>query len=64
VATATPRKLVNLVEAGEYLGVHQRTVRRYISEGRLKGYQVGPRLVKVDQADLDAVVRRIPTASR
>lgn len=63
-ATTTARKLINLVDAGEYLGVHQRTVRRYISEGRLKGYRVGPRLVKVDQGDLDALTRPIPTASR
>lgn len=56
----TVRKLISLTEAAEYMGVHTRTMRRYIAEGRVKGYRVGPRLVKVDKADLDGLMRPIP----
>lgn len=55
---------VSLVEAGDILGVHSRTIRRYISEGRLTGYRIGPRLVKVKLADLDSLMRPIATAGR
>jgi excisionase family DNA binding protein len=68
MATVTTRTAtsayVSLVEAGDILGVHSRTIRRYISEGRLTGYRIGPRLVKVKLADLDSLMRPIATAGR
>lgn len=64
MATKT-RKLLTLAEAAEALGgVHIRTVRRYISEGRLKGYKMGPRLVMIDEDDLQALLTPIPTWTR
>jgi hypothetical protein len=39
-----------------------RTLRRYIAHGRLTGYRVGPRLIKVDLNELDAMASPIPTA--
>lgn len=59
---AGPRRLVGLLAAAEYADVSQRTVRTWIAEGRLPGYRVGAKLVKVDLNDLDALARRIPTA--
>jgi excisionase family DNA binding protein len=59
---AATRTFVNLTEAADYLGVHTRTIRRYIAEGRLTGYRVGPRLVKVKRVDLEKIMRVIPTA--
>jgi excisionase family DNA binding protein len=68
MATATTRTAtsayVSLVEAGDVLGVHSRTIRRYISEGRLTGYRIGPRLVKVKLADLDGLMHRIPAVGQ
>lgn len=63
-ATTRTSAYVSLVEAGDVLGVHSRTIRRYISEGRLTGYRIGPRLVKVKRADLDAMMKVIPTVGR
>jgi excisionase family DNA binding protein len=63
--TTTPtgkRRLISITDAAAYADVSPRTIRRWIATGRLPGYRVGPRLVKVDLADLDAVVRRIPAA--
>lgn len=57
----TPRKqLVTLEAAAEYLGVHPLTVRRRIAAGALKAYRLGPRTIRVDLADVDALLRPIP----
>lgn len=56
------RRLASIAHAAAYSDLSNRTIRRYIAEGRLPGYRVGPRLVKVDLDDLDAITRPIPTA--
>lgn len=57
------RRWLNQTEAAEYLGVTDRTVRNYIARGLLPGHRVrGSRLVRIDRADLDAMLRPIPTA--
>ena len=64
-APARPRARRDLVsphEAAARLNISPRTVRRYIAAGRLNAYRVGPRLLKVDLAELDAMLRPIPTA--
>lgn len=50
------KRLESLSAAAEYADVHPRTIRRYIAAGRLRAYRVGPRLLKVDLADLDALL--------
>ena len=60
--TTLRRHLVSIGQAAEYADVHPMTMRRWISAGRIRAYRVGPRLVKVDIADLDAMLRPIPTA--
>jgi excisionase family DNA binding protein len=57
---ATTSRLISLGDAAALLGVHARTVRRYITSGRIQGYRVGPRLVKIDAADIDKLMRPIP----
>ena len=57
------RRLVSLAAAAAYADVSTRTLRRYIAQGRLTGYRVGPRLLKVDLDDVDQLARPIPTAS-
>lgn len=57
------RRLVSIADAAEYADVHPATIRRYISSGRLTGYRVGPRLVKIDLAELNDLARPIPTAA-
>jgi excisionase family DNA binding protein len=58
----TTRRLRSIADGAKYADVSTKTIRRYIADGRLTAYRVGPRLIKVDLADLDALVRRIPTA--
>lgn len=60
--TPTQRRLASVAEAAEYADVCTRTIRRYIADGRITGYRVGARLVKVDLAEVDSkLVRPIPT---
>ncbi len=62
--SALARRWLSQQEAAEYLGVTDRTVRNYISRGTLPGHRVrGARLVRIDRADLDALLRPIPTAN-
>lgn len=50
------RRLIPLSEGAEILGVNTRTVRRYIAAGKITAYRVGPKLVKVDAADLETLL--------
>lgn len=54
------RQLVSQQSAAEYLGVTERTIRNYVSRGQLRAYRVGGRVVRIDRADLDAMLRQIP----
>jgi excisionase family DNA binding protein len=56
-----PAQSVSLVAAAIILGCHTRTVRRYIADGRLTGYRMGPRLIRVDMAEVEALLHPIPT---
>ena len=58
------RRLVSLAKAAEYLDTSPRTVRRAISSGRLTGYRFGPRTLRVDLNEVDAVIRRVPALGK
>ena len=64
-STATPsrtvRRLESIPQAAEYLGVSTKTIRRWGSAGRITLYRAGPRLIRVDLNELDAMLRPIPT---
>ena len=53
------KRRLGLNEAAEYLGVNPRTIRRYIASGRITAYRLGPRLIKVDRDELDALLRPV-----
>lgn len=55
------RRWASLSEAADYLGTSERSIRRYVSAGRLRGYRVGPRLIKLDLNEVDALLAPIPT---
>ncbi len=59
---ASRRHLVSLAEAAEQAGCNPKTIRRRISDGSLSGFRMGPRLIRVDLNELDALLRPIPTA--
>jgi excisionase family DNA binding protein len=47
--------------AAAYVGVHPKTIRRHIAAGRLPGYHLGQRLIRVDLDELDQLMARNPT---
>jgi excisionase family DNA binding protein len=52
---------VTLDVAAGYLDVCARSVRRYVNQGRLTAYRIGPRLIKVDMAEVEALAHPIAT---
>src|ERR1700757_3565698 len=52
-ATPTPKKYITLNEVAETYGVSTRTVLRYLAEGRLKGYRVGPKLIRFNADEVE-----------
>lgn len=61
-AASSPHRRVSMAEAAEYAGVSTKTIRRYIAAGRLTGYRFGPRMVRVNLAEVDALLHQIPAA--
>lgn len=55
------RRLASIEAAADYAQCATRTIRRRISDGSLTGYRFGPRLLRVDLNELDAILRPIPT---
>lgn len=49
----------SIQEAADYLGVNRETIRRWIARGDLKAHRVGPRLVRIDPADVVKLRRPI-----
>ena len=54
---------MSIADAGEYASVSARTIRRRIAAGDLIGYRMGPRLIRVDLAELDRLLTPIPSAA-
>jgi excisionase family DNA binding protein len=56
------RRYASVKTIAEIYDVDPRTVRRWISEGRITGYKIGAMLVKVDLNEVEEkIVRVIPT---
>jgi excisionase family DNA binding protein len=47
-------------QAAEYAGVSVKTIRRRILDGSLPAQRFGPRLLRLDRADLDRLFRPVP----
>lgn len=56
-AELPPRATIS--QAAKYLGVDETTVRRWIAQGRLKGYRVGPRLIRIDRDSITKLCKPI-----
>lgn len=57
----THRQYESILDAATRVGVSTKTVRRWISTGHLRGYRMGPRLLRVDPDELDRMWTLIPT---
>jgi excisionase family DNA binding protein len=55
---------ISISEAAERAGVATKTIRRRIADGTLTAYRLGPRLIRLDLAELDAAFVQIPTVQR
>ena len=53
---------ITLQEAAMRQGMSVRTLRRMISEGRIGGYRLGTRMLRVDEDEVENLARPIPTA--
>ncbi|MCA1711651.1 MAG: excisionase family DNA-binding protein [Actinobacteria bacterium] len=60
--TLASKNYETIAEAALRLGVSARTIRRRIADGHLRAYRFGPRLIRLDAGEVDAVLRRIPAA--
>lgn len=56
----TARRLASLDEAAEYAGCSKYTIRRRVADGSIRGFRFGPRLIKVDLNEIDALLRPMP----
>lgn len=57
-------RLISQAEAAEYLGVSDRTIRTYVSAGRLRAYRIkGSRLIRFHADDVAALLVEIPTVA-
>jgi excisionase family DNA binding protein len=57
------KRYAPLSTGADYADVSTRTLRRWIAQGRVTGYRAGPRLIRVDLNELDAMLAPIPSAS-
>ncbi len=55
---SVPKRL-GILESADYLGVDECTVRRWIRNGTLRANRVGPKLVRIDVAELDKLIQPI-----
>lgn len=53
---------LSIAEAASLRGVSAKTIRRRISDGTLKAVRLGPRLIRVDRASLEAWGRPLTVA--
>lgn len=62
-AQSDARKFIRQEVAAERWDVSVDTIRRLITSGRITGYRLNNRIIRVDQAEVDACFSVIPTTS-
>jgi excisionase family DNA binding protein len=50
------RRWAAQAEAAAYLDITPKTLRRMVAEGKVTGYRMGPRLIRFDLDELDALM--------
>jgi excisionase family DNA binding protein len=61
--TTLPKKYISIADGAALYGISERTIRRRIADGSLRSWRVGPKLIRIDLADLERITRRVPAAS-
>ncbi|MGI8947658.1 MAG: helix-turn-helix transcriptional regulator [Ornithinimicrobium sp.] len=62
--TTARRHYESLTQAAERTGLSTRTLRRRIATGQLTAYRAGPRIIRLDPADVDRLLVPVPHAGR
>ncbi|MDV8003842.1 helix-turn-helix domain-containing protein [Rhodococcus sp. IEGM 1318] len=57
--STTPTKLISAAEAAKMLTVHPITIGRWVQSGKLTGYRISERVLRVDLAEIEALL--VPT---
>jgi excisionase family DNA binding protein len=58
--TRNGRVYITQKEAGELLGLTDRTVRNMIADGRLLAYRLGPRVIRLRLDEVESALQPIP----
>jgi len=58
-AESTSRELVDVRQAAERINVSPKTIRKWIRNGTLRAYRVGPSMIRLDTADIDSLVQAV-----
>jgi len=55
---------ISIDDAASRLGVHSKTLRKWVAAGHVPAYRLGPKVLRIKLADLEAMVerKRIPNA--
>ncbi len=55
---------ISIDDAALRLRVHSKTVRKWVAAGHVPAYRLGPKVLRIKLADLEAMVerKRVPTA--
>jgi len=61
--TIRPDAFISLGAAADMLSISVRTLRRRIASGELPAYRSGRRIIRIRVADVEKVLRRVPSAS-
>lgn len=64
VAGPSPSRFLSVTEAAEELHVTERFIRKLIATGDLNAVRVGSRLVRIRRADLEALLKPMPSPYR
>jgi excisionase family DNA binding protein len=56
------KKMLSIQEVADIYAVSDRSVRRYIASGRLTAFRVGPRLIRLDAAQVEQELGGEPIA--
>ena len=56
------QRLSTVPDAADVFGCHPSTLRRYIATGRITGYRFGPRMLRVDLDEIEAMLTPLATA--
>jgi excisionase family DNA binding protein len=62
VRTQPRRRLASIPSAADYAACSTKTIRRRVADGSLPAVRFGPRVIRVDLDDVDALLRPVPSA--